>query len=126
MKGRLQGQPFQILKILLEHPGKVVTREDLRQRIWASDTFVDFNQGLYNATKKLREALDDSAESPRFIETLSRRGYRFIAEVTKNGAIGRAAQPSIAVLPFINMSADAENAFFADGITEEIINALSH
>jgi adenylate cyclase len=125
-KVRLQEQPFQILQVLLEQPGRVVTREELQQRIWTSDTFVDFDRGLYNAIKKLRESLDDSAETPRFIETLSRRGYRFIAEVTKNGGIGsRTAKASIAVLPFINMSADAENEFFADGITEEIINVLS-
>ncbi len=120
---RLQEQPFQILQVLLEQPGRVVTREELQRRIWSSDTFVDFDRGLYNAIKKLRESLDDSAETPRFIETLSRRGYRFIAEVTQNG--GHAAQASIAVLPFINMSADADNEFFADGITEEIINVLS-
>jgi adenylate cyclase len=126
VKVRLQEQPFQILQVLLEQPGRVVSREELQRRIWLSDTFVDFDRGLYNAIKKLRESLDDSAESPHFIETLSRRGYRFIAEVTKNGDVGsRAAQASIAVLPFINMSADAENEFFADGITEEIINVLS-
>jgi TolB-like protein/Tfp pilus assembly protein PilF len=125
-KVRLQEQPFQILQVLLEQPGRVVTREELQRRMWPSDTFVDFDRGLYNAIKKLRESLDDSAESPRFIETLSRRGYRFIAEVTKNGGVGdRTAQASIAVLPFINMSADPENEFFADGITEEIINVLS-
>jgi TolB-like protein/DNA-binding winged helix-turn-helix (wHTH) protein len=93
-KIRLQEQPFQILQILLEHQGKVVTREELRQRIWSSDTFVDFNQGLYNATKKLREALGDSAESPRFIETLSRRGYRFIAAVDSNGSAVHSGEPS--------------------------------
>jgi len=126
VKVRLQEQPFQILQVLLEQPGRVVTREELQRRIWPSDTFVDFDRGLYNAIKKLRESLDDSAESPRFIETLSRRGYRFIAEVAKNSEVGgHAAQASIAVLPFINMSADAENEFFADGISEEIINVLS-
>lgn len=123
VKVRLQEQPFQILQVLLEQPGRVVTREELQRRIWPSDTFVDFDRGLYNAVKKLRESLDDSADSPYFIETLSRRGYRFIAEVTKSG--GHAAKASIAVLPFINMSADAENEFFADGIAEEIINVLS-
>jgi len=86
LKVRLQEQPFQILQILLERPGKVVTREELRQRIWPADTFVDFNQGLYNATKKLREALSDSADTPRYIETLSRRGYRFIGTVNGNGS----------------------------------------
>jgi TolB-like protein/DNA-binding winged helix-turn-helix (wHTH) protein len=83
-KIKLQEQPFQVLKILLEHPGKVVTREELRQRIWPSDTFVDFDQGLYNATKKLREALGDTADSPRYIETLPRRGYRFIGSAIVN------------------------------------------
>jgi adenylate cyclase len=126
VKVPLQEQPFHILQVLLEQPGRVVTREELQRRIWPSDTFVDFDRGLYNAIKKLRESLDDSAESPRFIETLSRRGYRFIAEVTKNGGVSaHAAQASIAVLPFVNMSADAENEFFAEGITEEIINVLS-
>lgn len=86
VKIRLQEQPFQILQALLEHPGRVVTREELQQRIWPSDTFVDFDRGLYNAIKRLREALGDSAENPRFIETLSRRGYRFIAAVNGNGS----------------------------------------
>jgi len=81
-KVRLQEQPFQVLQILLEHLGEVVTRQELQRRIWPSDTFVDFDRGLYNAIKKLREALGDSAESPRFIQTLSRRGYRFIGSVT--------------------------------------------
>jgi TolB-like protein/DNA-binding winged helix-turn-helix (wHTH) protein/tetratricopeptide (TPR) repeat protein len=94
VKVRLQEQPFQILQILLEQPGKVVTREQLRQRIWPADTFVDFNQGLYNATKKLREALGDSAESPRFIETLSRRGYRFIGAVDGNESAVKSDEPS--------------------------------
>lgn len=136
LKVRLQEQPFQILQILLEHPGKVVTREELQQRIWPADTFVDFDQGLYNATKRLREALGDSADTPRYIETLSRRGYRFIAPLNGPASNGSAPEPrkpvpaaaasdSIAVLPFLNLSADPENEFFADGITEEIINALA-
>jgi len=132
LKVRLQEQPFQILQILLEHPGKVVTREELQQRIWSSDTFVDFDHGVYNAIKKLREALGDSAETPRYIETLSRRGYRFIAPVNEIVSephspppTANLARDSIAVLPFLNLSADAENEFFADGITEEIINALA-
>lgn len=131
VKIRLQEQPFQILQILLEHPGRVVTRAELEHRIWPSDTFVDFDTGLYNAIKRLREALSDSAESPRFIETLSRRGYRFIAPV--NGAVTdrqsapavSATHDSIVVLPFININVDSEDELFADGITEEIINALA-
>ena len=74
IKVRLQEQPLQILQILLEHPGEVVTREDLRKRIWPSDTFVDFDHGINNAIKRLREALGDTAETPRFVETLPRRG----------------------------------------------------
>jgi len=80
-KIRLQEQPFQILAALLERPGEVVTREALRARIWSADTFVDFDHSLNTAINKLRDALDDSAANPRFIETLARRGYRFIAPV---------------------------------------------
>jgi cholera toxin transcriptional activator len=76
---RLQEQPFQVLAALLERPGQVVTREDLRQKIWPADTFVDFDHSLNTAVNKIREALGDSASSPRFVETLARRGYRFIA-----------------------------------------------
>jgi len=81
LKIRLPDQSFQILRRLLERPGEVVTREELRQRLWTSDTFVDFDVGVNSAIRKLREALDDSAENPRFVETFPRRGYRFIAPV---------------------------------------------
>ena len=77
---RLQEQPFQVLAMLLEHPGEVVTREELQKKLWPADTFVDFDHGLNKAINKLREALGDSAESPRFVETVARRGYRFLAE----------------------------------------------
>src|SRR5579862_8721915 len=79
MKLRLQGQPLQVLAILLEHAGELVTREELRSQIWTADTFVDFDHSLHNAIARLREVLGDSAETPRYIETLPRRGYRFIA-----------------------------------------------
>ena len=78
---RLQDQPFQILAMLLDRPGDVVTREELRQRLWPVDTFVDFDHSLNTAINKLREALSDSAENPRYIETLPRRGYRFLAAI---------------------------------------------
>jgi DNA-binding winged helix-turn-helix (wHTH) protein len=78
---RLQEQPFQVLTALLENAGRVVTREDLRQKIWPADTFVDFDHSLNTAVNKIREALNDSASSPRYVETLARRGYRFIAPV---------------------------------------------
>jgi DNA-binding winged helix-turn-helix (wHTH) protein len=78
---RLQEQPFRILTLLVERPGEVVSREELQQKLWPEGTFVDFEKGLNIAVRKLRDALGDSAESPRFVETLSRRGYRFIASV---------------------------------------------
>lgn len=81
VKLRLQGQPFQVLALLLERAGEVVTREELQQKLWPSDTFVDFDHSLNTAINKVRDALGDSASSPRYVETLARRGYRFIAPV---------------------------------------------
>jgi TolB-like protein/DNA-binding winged helix-turn-helix (wHTH) protein/Flp pilus assembly protein TadD len=81
LRVRLQEQPFQVLAALLERPGEVVTREDLQKKLWPADTFVDFDHGLNKTINKIREALGDSAESPRFVETVARRGYRFLAEV---------------------------------------------
>jgi TolB-like protein/thioredoxin-like negative regulator of GroEL len=158
--------------MLLEHPGEVVTREDVRKRLWPADTFVDFDHGLNNAVNRLRDALGESAESPRFIETLPRRGYRFIGQVEcleaetpvqiqkegpappgeyrrpvvlfVSGAVivallivsfvivrgrrrspGTVTQPShqimLAVLPFQNLSGDASQDYFSDGLTEEMI-----
>src|SRR6266404_7504578 len=78
---KIQEQPFHVLTVLLRHPGEVVTREELRNQNWPPDTFVDFDNSLNTAINKLRDALGDSADSPRFIETLPRRGYRFIASV---------------------------------------------
>jgi Tol biopolymer transport system component/DNA-binding winged helix-turn-helix (wHTH) protein len=83
---KLQDRPFQILAILLEHPGLVVTREQLQKRLWPEDTFVDFEHGLNTAINKLRDALSDEADNPRFIETLPKRGYRFIAPVSASAA----------------------------------------
>ena len=77
----MQEQPFQILALLLERPGEVVTREEVRQKLWPADTFVDFDHGLNTAIKKVRDALGDSATSPRYVETIARRGYRFLAPV---------------------------------------------
>ena len=78
---KLQEQPFQILDMLLERPGEIVTREELQKRLWPQDTFVDFDLSLNSAVKKLRQALNDDSENPRFIETLYRRGYRFIGPI---------------------------------------------
>src|SRR6202051_4688937 len=78
VKVKLQEQPFQVLAQLLEKPGEVITREELRNRLWPADTFVDFDHSLNAAIRRLRDALGDSAENPRFVETVARRGYRFL------------------------------------------------
>src|SRR5215467_12393342 len=78
---KLQDQPFQVLDVLVRRPGEVVTREELQQVLWPADTFVEFDQGLNTAIKKIRLALGDSADNPRFIETIPRKGYRFLAPV---------------------------------------------
>jgi TolB-like protein/DNA-binding winged helix-turn-helix (wHTH) protein/tetratricopeptide (TPR) repeat protein len=178
---RLRGKPFDILVALLERPGDLVSRDELRQRLWASDTFVDFDHGLNAAMNRLRDALGDAADNPRFIQTIPRRGYRFIAPVQSvvatppataapeaaavaavvsspqprrpstgrwyvvGGALAlvlataaaawyaRSAVPSssagsqrkmIAVLPFENLSGDAEQDYFSQGITDELISQL--
>ena len=94
MKVRLQAQPFGILAMLLERPGEIVSREDLRQRLWPADVFVDFDQGLNKAINKLRDALGDTAENPRFIETVPKKGYRFIAPVSPISDESSADQPT--------------------------------
>ena len=167
LKVKIQELPFQVLVLLLEKPGEVVTREDLRSRVWPADTFVDFEQGLNKAINKLREALGDDANNPRFVETLTRRGYRFIAPVEagtstrghspgagriivlsavvmvavmgaliafnsagmRDHLLGLRTRPpeihSIAVLPVADLSGDPEQAYFADGMTDELIMELS-
>jgi TolB-like protein len=122
---RLQDQPFQILAMLLENPGDIVTRDELRARLWSDGTFVDFEHALNAAIKRLRVALGDTVENPRFIETLHRRGYRFIAAVDA-GDTATADQdqaprrPRLVVLPFANLG-DAEQDYFTDGLSEEMI-----
>jgi TolB-like protein/DNA-binding winged helix-turn-helix (wHTH) protein/tetratricopeptide (TPR) repeat protein len=190
---RVQQQPMKLLEILLEHPGEVVTREELRSRVWPSESFGDFDQALNIAIGKLRSALGDSAENPRFIETLPKRGYRFIADVSVIDAEVRPKRPeplagdlrgperkaelgdkfqgagltiapkrrlrpsrrvfialglilsllilsgwllrsrggapteirSLAVLPLENLSGDASQNYFADGMTDELITDLA-
>jgi DNA-binding winged helix-turn-helix (wHTH) protein/tetratricopeptide (TPR) repeat protein len=91
---RLQEQPLRVLMRLIRQPGEVVTREELRQELWPDNTFLDFEHGLNAAVKRLRDALGDSAESPRFIETLPRRGYRFIAQIQRSGTVADAVAPA--------------------------------
>lgn len=190
LRVRLQEQPFQILRLLLERAGDVVTREELRQQLWPSSVYVDFDHGLNNAVARLREVLGDEAGNPRFIETLPRLGYRFIYPVESTRPTSRPVNneaavisetqsvapavptdaaprrdtrplavisaivflaalgvlavvwlarrpgedtrtaslphgPSIAVLPFVNLSAEEENEFFSDGLTEELVTKLA-
>ena len=109
---RLQEQPFEILRMMLERPGDVVTREELQQRLWPGGTFVDFEHSLNAAVKRLRAALGDDADNPRFVETLPRRGYRFIgalvadATEVETAAAGVIPQVRLAVLPFADLSGE--------------------
>ncbi len=135
-KLRLQGQPLQVLEILLRRPGELVTREELRDEIWQADTFVDFDHSLHNAIARIREVLGDSADTPRFIETLPRRGYRFMKPVegvaTAPGDANQNVQPSdiqgirsLAVLPLDDHSGESGHEYFADGMTEALITSLA-
>jgi TolB-like protein/tetratricopeptide (TPR) repeat protein len=124
----LRDKSLALLTTLLEHPGEVVTRDDLRHRLWGDDVFVDFDNNLNTVLGRLREALNDSAERPRFIETLPKRGYRFIAQVhqvpcTSADAAERRAR--LLVLPFVNLSGDPAEEYFSDAMTDEIITAIA-
>jgi TolB-like protein len=122
---RLRDQPFQVLASLLEQPGQVVTREDLRQRLWCDGVFVDFDNSLNIAIARLRTALGDSAAHPRFIETLPKRGYRFIGNVSSAAETAPVRRPRLAVLPFMNLSGDPGQEYFSDAMTDEIITEFA-
>jgi len=138
LRVRLPHQQFQVLALLLEHPGEVVTREELRKRLWPDDVVLDFDLGLNKAINGLRAALRDHAEKPRFIETLPKRGYRFIATVEPGAPVAErpfaadaSAPPrsqrieSLAVLPLDNLSDEPGQEYFSDGMTDELIAALA-
>ena len=123
----LRHQVVNVLILLLEHRGEIVTREDLRRRLWPDDVFVDFDNNLNTAIARLRERLSDSADRPRFIETVSKRGYRFIcdiAEQTAEAGRGRSPGTRLVVLPFVNLSGDPAQEYLSDAITEEIITEI--
>ena len=125
---RLQEQPFEILCLMLERPGHVVTRDELRQRLWPNGTFVDFEHSLNAAVKRLRAALGDDADNPRYVETLPRRGYRFIGAVeeahAQESARNGAPRLRMVVLPFTSLAEEGCQEYFTDGLTEEMIAQL--
>jgi len=128
VKIKLREQAFQILVSLLEHPGQLVTREELQKRLWHDDVFVDYESNLNTSIARLREALGDSAEHPRFIETLPKRGYRFlqsVTEPTRPRDEGPVKKVRLVVLPFVNLSGDPAQEYFSDAMTDEIITALA-
>jgi TolB-like protein/DNA-binding winged helix-turn-helix (wHTH) protein/Flp pilus assembly protein TadD len=118
VKVKLQDQPFRLLAVLVEHAGQVVTRDELRQKVWPSNVYVDFDQGLNNAIKKVREALGDSADSPRLIETVARHGYRFISPVS--------AVPAAPLQPRFPLGSRAFRNAIAIGLTAILLAALGY
>jgi TolB-like protein len=125
----LQGQAFLLLEGLLERAGEVLGREELRARLWPSDTHVDFEHSINAAVRRLRRALGDSADAPRYIETLHRRGYRFVcAALTAGEGRGAVTSPRmrLVVLPFSSISGQPERDGFTEGLTEETIAQITH
>ena len=128
VKISLRDKSFRVLAALLEHPGEVVTREQLRRGLWPGEVFVDFDNNLNTAIARLREALHDSADRPRFIETLPKRGYRFLGLVSESATAHRrnaAPRTRIVVLPFANLSGDPGQEYMSDAMTDEIITDLA-
>lgn len=119
----LQPQPFRVLSLLVSRAGQLVVREELQQHLWTKETFVDFEQGLNVCIRQIRTALNDNADQPRFLETVPRRGYRFIASALE--MLPHRQTDSLAVLPFENCSGNPELHYLSDGIAESLINSLS-
>lgn len=123
MRLHLRPQPFKLLSLLVSRAGQLVTRAEIQHQLWDKDTFVDFEQGLNVAIRQIRTALNDTPASPRFLETVPRRGYRFIAPATK--VAPSTPVDSLAVLPFENSSGDPDLEYLCQGISESLINSLS-
>lgn len=126
----LPAQPAKVLSFLARNAGRLVTREEIRAHVWSDDTFVDFEQGLNFCIKEIRAALGDDARAPRFIETLPRRGYRFLARVEQAVSapvppLVGAGRATLVVLPFENLGGDAAQEYFSDGLTDEMIAQLA-
>lgn len=122
---KLRFQPFQILEALLERPGKIVSRDTLRQRLWGDDVIVDFENNLNSAIAELRQVLGDSSDHPRYIETVPKRGYRFVGDVSVSIRPKENSRSRLVVLPFMNTCADPNEEYFSDAATDEIITALA-
>ena len=123
---KLPNQSFHALSLLLENPGEVLTRLELAQKLWGGETFVDFDAGLNSVIRRLRTALGDLASKPRFIETLPRHGYRFLARVERESQEDiRSAIGSLAVLPLENLTGDSHQEYFVDGMTDALITRLA-
>jgi TolB-like protein/Flp pilus assembly protein TadD len=131
---RLERIPFELLCLLVERRGELVTREEILERVWGKGVFVDSENSINTAIRKIRRALNDDADAPRFIVTVPARGYRFVASIddtavgalsTQNSPLPLPDKPSIAVLPFNNMSGDRGQEYFSDGLTDDLITALA-
>ena len=122
---KLAPQPFRVLELLARRSGEIVTRPEIRERIWCGDTFVDFEQGLNFCIRQIREALGDTADAPHFIETLPRRGYRFLLPVESSGPIAPPAVTRLIVLPFQVLRPNPETDFLAFSLPDALTTSLS-
>ena len=122
---KLQPQPLKVLALLVRHSGEVVTREEIRQQVWSGDTFVDFGQSLNFCIRQIREALGDDAETPQYIQTLPRRGYRFLLPVESGEAGLEAPVTRLIVLPFRMLRPDPETDFLAFSLPDAVTSSLS-
>src|SRR5213075_1857745 len=121
---KLAPQPLKVLEILVRRSGEVVTRAEIREHVWCEDTVVDFEQGLNFCIRQIREALGDVADAPRFIETLPRRGYRFLMPVTGSAPAEPPQMPRLIVLPFRMLRPDPDIEFLAFSLPEAVTSSL--